>query len=553
MRMELQHLRKSDVILFLLLLSLTILVRLPTLLEPWGADQAGFGFVAKGILEGKVPYRDFYSLTGYGVFFTFALFFKLFGMKMMSIHLGHLLVSLLTVILVFLLTHRLFGRNVAFTAAFIYTIFSNGLAFSGFGYENKSAWGTYWYLAQREVFMALLITGAVLLTTIKGSKGRKLLSFMCGLLIGLAAFYKVTATLMLFLFMGYIFFDEFSVSRRLLSLKLLGSLFSLLLGFILINLPFLYYFWTHDALKDVYQALFLHVSLYARISRGLRIETLFSGHYSILSENLVLWLFSVISCLYIVFQDRTRNNLLIVFWTLLTLAMVWGQGKFFGYHFILLIPPFSILTAYGLHKFLLTGGGFKSFLRHNLCDIKKIFMLATIILSIGAFCISNYDYYKRHIQLLTRKLSKSQYYEVFTEFPTHPYSFRADYQIVQYLREHRKTGDKLEVIFSAGDTIIHFLSGMEAVSRFIQSWYLFPSDEVLSKNKITIVLRDEFINQIIQVQPQYILCVHIPLEELTRLPSLKDDTNVRKLDTFVHTNYELKTFPDNRFLFVKKT
>jgi hypothetical protein len=553
MRTKLKYLGKSDLILFLLLLSLTILIRLPTLLEPWGADQAGFGFVAKGILEGKVPYRDFYSLTGYGVFFTFALFFKLFGMNMVSVHIGHLLVSLLTVILVFLLTHRLFGRNVAFAAAFIYTIFSNGLAFSGFGYENKSAWGTYWYLAQREVFMALLITGAVLLTSVKTTKRRKLLSFMCGLLIGLAAFYKVTATLMLFLFMGYIVYDEFSVSHRLLSLKLLGSLFALLLGFILINLPFLYYFWIHGALKDVYQALFLHVSLYARISRGLRIETLFSGHYSILSENLVLWLFSIISCLYIVFQDRTRNNLLLVFWTLLTLVMVWGQGKFFGYHFILLVPPFSILTAYGLQKFFVIEGGFRSFLRHNLYDIKKIFMLTTIILSIGALCISSYDYYKRHIQLLTRKLTKSEYYEVFTEFPTHPYSFRADYQVVQYLLEHRKTGDKLEVIFSAGDTIIHFLTDMEASTRFLQSWYLFPSDELLSKHKITVSLRDEFINQILEDEPRYILCVHIPLEELTQIPSLKDDPNVRKLDTFVNTNYELETFPDNRFLFVKKT
>ena len=79
-----------------LLLALTVLIRLPILVEPWGADQAGFGQVAKGILEGKVPYKDNYDLTAYGVFFTFALFFKLFGMTMVSAHIGHLLVSAVT-------------------------------------------------------------------------------------------------------------------------------------------------------------------------------------------------------------------------------------------------------------------------------------------------------------------------------------------------------------------------------------------------------------------------------------------------------------------------
>ena len=38
-----------------LLLVITILIRLPILMEPWGGDQAGYGYVAKGMLEGKVP------------------------------------------------------------------------------------------------------------------------------------------------------------------------------------------------------------------------------------------------------------------------------------------------------------------------------------------------------------------------------------------------------------------------------------------------------------------------------------------------------------------
>jgi len=125
---------KRDALVLVLILALTVVIRLPILLEPWGADQSGYGFEGKGILDGKVPFRDMYDLTAYGVFFTFALFFKLFGATMVSAHMGHLIVSVISTALVFFLTRRLFGRKPAVIASLFYTIFSNGLAFSGFGY-----------------------------------------------------------------------------------------------------------------------------------------------------------------------------------------------------------------------------------------------------------------------------------------------------------------------------------------------------------------------------------------------------------------------------------
>lgn len=535
-----------------LLLVLTVMIRLPILMEPWGADQAGFGFIARGILEGKAPYKDMYSLTGYGVFFTFALFFKLFGMTMVSAHIGHLLVSLITVILVFLFTHFLLGRKEALIAALCYTLFSNGLAFSGFGYENKSAWGTYWYLSQREVFMAPLMLGAIFLIILGERKKKIVLYFLSGLLIGLAAFYKLTAVVFLMFVVGFILSQDWRKRDSFHLKRNSGRMGCLVFGFILVQLPFLYYFWVHDALRDVYQALFVHLPLYAKLSRGLRVETFFSGHYSVLSENVVLWLFAAVSCVYIFFKDRTRYNMLIALWGIFSLIMVWIQGKFFGYHFLLLTPPFSVLTAYGLTRFLAKGRGIKGFITANLRDIRKAFMLTTMGAALVGFGISNYHYYQRHARYWLGKISKQQYYQVFNEFPTHPYSFRSDYQIVQYLRENQGTGGKLGVIFSGGDTIIHFLTGMEPATRFIQSWYLFPADEKLSRNKITVALRQDFVEQLIQSAPRFILCVHIPLQDLLEIPGSKEDPSVKRLGEFVEKNYRLKkNFPDNRFLFEK--
>jgi hypothetical protein len=535
-----------------LLLILTVMIRLPILVEPWGADQAGFGHIGKGILEGKVPYKDNYDLTAYGVFFTFALFFKLFGTTMVAAHIGHLLVSVITTILVFFLVDRLYGRRAAVLAALCYSVFSNGLAFSGFGYENKSAWGTYWYLSQREVFMAPLILGAIFLTVLGEKKDRTLIYFLNGLLIGLAAFYKLTAVLILVLIILFTGSEDLARKRPFRWRKVLARTLLLVGGFILVQIPFLYYFWVHDALKDVHEALFTHLSLYLKLSRGRRIETFFSGHFSILKENLVLWLLAGVSCLYIFFRDRTRNSILVASWGIASLLMVWGQGKFFGYHFLLIVPPFSALAGYGLTRFFKQGHGFRSFLNDGLADIRKTFVLATIGLSIVGFGISNYDYYRRHVDYVLGKLSKIEYYDVFNEFPTHPYSFRSDYQVTEYLKANAAGGDRLGLIFSAGDTVIHFLTGLAPVSRFIQSWYLFPSDKTLASHPVTLGLRKELIDQMIEVSPRFILVVHIPWEKLRRLPGLRDDPEVLRFDAYIQQNYTLKEFPDNRFLYVKK-
>ncbi|MBZ5495957.1 MAG: glycosyltransferase family 39 protein [Acidobacteriia bacterium] len=548
------------------LVVLTILIRVPVLMEPWGGDQGGFGYAARGILEGRVPYRDVYDLTGYGVFFTFALFFKLFGIHMISAHIGHVIVSVVTVLLVYLVTLRALDGRAALAAGLCYTIFANGLGFSGFGYENRSAWGTYWYISQREVFMAPLIAGAVYLSMILKSKRGWVewpIYFSIGILVGLAVVYKLTAVLMLaalscFLGVGELMEAKvFSAGRGRERWRCLSSVLAkqlvLVAGCVVIQLPFLYYFWIHHALADMYKALFVHVSLYARLSRGLRIETMFSGHYSILRESLGLWLLAAVACLFILFQDRKRDNLLIAVWAVISLVMVWGQGKFFGYHFIILVPPFAVLASYGMPKLLDLGRGMRGFLSDSVKDIRKCFIVVTLGATLVGFGIINYDYYRWHVLFVFGRISMNEYYRVFNEFPTHPYSFRSDYEVVDYVRQDLRKDDRMAVVFGAGDTVIHFLLGMEDVTRFLQSWYLFPSDATLANQPLTRLLRKEFIDQIIAAAPRYILCVHMSFDDLVSLPTVKDDPEVIEFAQFVRHNYILKrTFLDNRFLFEKR-
>ena len=48
----------TEILVLSLILLFVVVLRIPTLFEPWGGDQGVFGHIANGILKGEVPYKD---------------------------------------------------------------------------------------------------------------------------------------------------------------------------------------------------------------------------------------------------------------------------------------------------------------------------------------------------------------------------------------------------------------------------------------------------------------------------------------------------------------
>ena len=61
------------------------LIRIPSLTQPLGPDQGVVSVIAEGILNGELPYRDYWEMGSPAIFFTYALMFKLFGLSMRAI------------------------------------------------------------------------------------------------------------------------------------------------------------------------------------------------------------------------------------------------------------------------------------------------------------------------------------------------------------------------------------------------------------------------------------------------------------------------------------
>lgn len=544
---KIQRMLTMEVVYPVALILFTIAIRFPTLLEPWGGDQSVFAYIASGILDGKTPYKELYSATGYGIFFTYATFFKALGTSMIALHVGDLFASLATVVTVYALSKVLFGMECAAIAGTVAAVFGSGQAFSGM-VDMRGAWGTYWQLAQRETFMTPLIAGAVLCAILAERRQKGHLYIWAGMLIGLAAIYKITAVIMIVVLLIFILSAAgWKPSRRNLTppLKLCAATIA---GFIAVNLPFLFYFWQRGSLGEMYRAVFVHTSVYAKLAWGNAVADAFKGNTYVLSEQLILWIITPVAAIHLAAKERSREHILLCAWTAATLMMIWGQGKHFGYHFLLIIGPFCVLCGYGIKTFFKIGPTWTASLGAARNNVAQLCLWMLLIGNMLIFAWNQYEYYRWSILRLLGRIDKDAYYEVFNEYPLHLYSFRSNYEVVNYLKQGGKTTASLREINGGGENIINVLTGMRSATRFTSTWYLF--NKKLYQDAITRQLRKEFIEGIKAEKPNYILLVYYSMSEFRREYESPEYGDVIELMDYIQATYAVdKAFRDGRVLY----
>src|SRR5205807_319684 len=105
----------------IVLLSIVILffsaVRFRLRNMPLERDEGEYAYAGQLILQGVAPYKLVYNMKLPGTYAAYALIMAVFGQSPAGIHLGMILVNAATVILMFLLTKRLFGPLAGVAAA----------------------------------------------------------------------------------------------------------------------------------------------------------------------------------------------------------------------------------------------------------------------------------------------------------------------------------------------------------------------------------------------------------------------------------------------------
>jgi len=172
--------------IFWTLFALCVALRLPSLQQPAGADQALYGYVGQRILHGELPYRDAWDQKPPGIHATYAVLWAIWPDERV-VPAADLAVAIGTALLLLALGRRIGPAGTGETAALIFL------------FLGDPAWGRLGGVRARgqcEVFIGLVSTAGLLLlhrALDAGAKRVQALGFAAGALFGCAFVYKYNA------------------------------------------------------------------------------------------------------------------------------------------------------------------------------------------------------------------------------------------------------------------------------------------------------------------------------------------------------------------------
>lgn len=218
--------------LLAVLVAALLLLRLPSLVQPMGADQGLYAYVGDRIGHGELAYRDAWDQKPPGIHYIYAAL-RAISATDIVVPAADLASAGVVAMLLWVLGTRLGGPLAGALSAAIF------LALSDPGFAR---YGGVRIRAQCETFIALAVTGALVLVTSRKSAPRV---FAAGVLLGMAFALKYNAGV----------FVVVAIAAAALTTGLTWrDVAWLALGSIVVPGLLLVVFWRGGALNDLYQA-----------------------------------------------------------------------------------------------------------------------------------------------------------------------------------------------------------------------------------------------------------------------------------------------------------
>lgn len=487
-------------------LAVVVTLLLPSLLYPFGRDQAVFAYVGSVMARGGLPYRDAWDLKPPGIYLAYGLLASL------SPNHGAGLMHLLRV--VDLVVVGGVGVLVAALARRCGTP-EAGIAAAGW-YACLYVQGGYWGLAQAEGWANLWILGGIGLCLANSDRpgGRRL--FAVGFLGGIGAVFKFTTVLPLLPFV-WLAVRQQPPRERLrgaatstvgMALPLVGAAVWLAAAGIL------------NAYVEIQRGF---VAPYTQLSASTPLQ-----HLEHVGRYTGRWLASIwlpgALALYACWGGRKaappRPLLAMLGGGLLA---VWMQDKYFGYHWQTVLPAVALLAAFGsVH--VCRRLNFSASRTQGVC-------LLLIALWAGG---SQGSYYRDATRVALGSLSYPEWLQRFGRPAVGDNSFLADTWAADYVRQHTAHGDG--VLVWGFEPSVYLLSDRRPPTRF---FFNVP----VTSPFVPVSWRLEFLRDVQAHPPELILTVR---NDAVPWASGRTDDSERQLRAwaelnqwFTH-NYELE-------------
>ncbi len=436
---------------------------------PLERDEGEYAYAGQLILHGLDPYAYCYSMKLPGTASAYALMMAVFGQTAVGVHLGLLLVNSASIVLLFLLTNRLFGRFAAVTGAATFALLSLQPVVLGFaGHATQ--------------FVVMPAIAGVLLLVMAIESDRNWLFFCSGLCLGLSFVMKQPGAFFVLFGFLYLAYSEWIRGLRWPAtvFRMAALLFGSAFPFVVVCLI---YWWSGN-----FHRFWFWVYYYARkyeailsFSRGW--VNFRDKGWEIASSAPALWIVAALGIAAVLWRPKVRAHAIFVIGFLIFSFAALGAGLYFRAHyFILILPAVSMLAGIAIER---TTSLLKATPNRFLHAVPALIFAAAWVVSFA----KDSDFYFAN----DRNSACHRVYGA-NPFPEAP-------RIADFIRSRAASGDEVAVIGSEPE--IYFYSGLHSATGFV---YMYPLMERVPFAK---VMQQELESEVENTQPRFIVFVAV--------------------------------------------
>jgi len=320
-------------VMFLVFLGILVfLFLMPLFRAPFERDQGAYATIARGWMEGSIPYRDLWDNKGPLLFLWYVVSFFLLGQNQEAPRIVAALAAGVSVPFLWAATRTLFGRHDALVAAIIFA-----LSFSNIFLQVT---------ANSEVFTLLPLTAGFWAFAVGVQNNRISWFLLSGVLTSLAVFTRQSAILT---FLAYIAWLAITgLQRRSNRLQQIRASAALISGGVLGACPFVIYFAQHGALYDLWYAMFgFNTSWMAEQAFWLKLVPPFFIEPGPLAGGLIFWILAVVG-LRELWKRKDGPAWLVIFFLAASEAAAQIMGKGSAHYCIHLLPGTAVVSVFGI-------------------------------------------------------------------------------------------------------------------------------------------------------------------------------------------------------------
>ncbi len=422
--------------LLAILVLLVYTIRSKFLLIPFERDEGIYSYFGVMVLDGKIPYKDFYEFKMPGLFYFYALMVKVFGESVKGMHTGFMYLNIITLIMVYFASRNLFSPIAGIISATTFAFVSMTPNLSGFTVQSEHG-------------VALFAAIGLFFYSLTKLYGRWYNYLFMGIAMGFAFMVKTTGVF-LALWGGLIIITDFLFTKKPKEIKpFLINLASYSVGGLSIIAVFTLIIYLKGSINDMFYWIFEYSSAYGSLvtfDEGIK----YFGYTrdAIVQNHKFFWVHAILALGVCLLRP--------ISWKLKALAVTLLAFSFFtivpgfffyGHYWIQTVPGLALIAGLTYHCIITV---IESKIKPGKWNLRYIYLGVFALLTFGHVTALKQYYFHPNYELILRQV-----------YGNNP--FPESMEIANYINANSKPEDNIVLIGS--EPQIYFYTKKRSPSR----------------------------------------------------------------------------------------